>query len=209
MRTTITAMSIALVAGILLPAASQAEAWKIESEHSQAGFSIRHMMVSKVNGQFNRVAGSVDYDGKDISKAKVNAEIDIAKVDTGESDRDKHLLTPDFFDLAKYPKMTFVSEKIQRQGDGKFTMTGKLTLHGVTKEVTLNCEGPTPQVKDPYGNICIGASASTKINRKDFGLTYNKVMDNGGAILADEVPVTIDLELVKKADQASLPNTTR
>src|SRR5262249_51236401 len=154
-------------------------------------------------GEFGTTQGAVDFDGKDPTRAKVEASIDVNSINTREPKRDEHLKSADFFDAAKYPKMTFVSKKIERAGDGRYKMTGDLTLHGVTKEVVLDVDGPTQVIKDPRGNEKIGASASAKINRKDFGLAYNAVLETGGVMVGDEVAITIDVELVKKQSSAT------
>jgi polyisoprenoid-binding protein YceI len=130
----------------------------------------------------------------------IEASIDTASIDTRNDQRDTHLKSPDFFDVAKFPTMTFKSKKIEKTGDGKAKVTGDLTLHGVTKEVVLDVEGPTPTIKDPYGNTKAGARATTKLNRKDFGIVWNKSMDGGGVVVGDEVEVTIDIEAAKKSD---------
>lgn len=181
------------------PAAAPAAAvWKIDSAHTTADFSVRHLMISNVKGHFSKVSGNVDYDGKDLKTLKIDAEIDVASVDTGEKGRDEHLKGADFFDAAKFPKMTFKSKKVKSAGKGKFTVTGDLTIKGVTKEVTLDVDGPTEQIKDMQGSTRVGASASTKINRKDFGVSWNKALDNGSSVVGDDVKVSIDVEAVKQ-----------
>ena len=175
-----------------------AAVWKIDSAHTTADFSVRHLMISNVKGHFSKVSGNVDYDGKDLKTLKIDAEIDVASVDTGEKGRDEHLKGDDFFDAAKFPKMTFKSKKVKSAGKGKFTVTGDLTIKGVTKEVTLDVDGPTEQIKDMQGGTRVGASASTKINRKDFGVSWNKALDNGSSVVGDDVKVSIDVEAVKQ-----------
>ncbi len=179
-------------------AAPAAAIWKIDSAHTTADFSVRHLMISNVKGHFSKVSGNVDYDGKDLKTLKIDAEIDVASVDTGEKGRDEHLKGADFFDAAKFPKMTFKSKKVKSAGKGKFTVTGDLTIKGVTKEVTLDVDGPTEQIKDMQGGTRVGASASTKINRKDFGVSWNKALDNGSSVVGDDVKVSIDVEAVKQ-----------
>ena len=196
-------ISAAAVAnGLLLALSAPALAdntWSVDPAHTTAQFSVRHMMISNVKGDFTKVSGSADYDGKHLNKAKVSAVIDVTSVDTHEPHRDAHLKGKDFFDVEKYPTMTFESKKIETTGKGKFKMIGDLTLHGVTKEVTLEGEGPTEQIKDPHGNMRMGASAEGKINRKDFGLTYAGALDNGGAVIGDDVGIALEVELMKKA----------
>jgi polyisoprenoid-binding protein YceI len=200
--------ALVLASGSTLSPASAAT-WKIDPAHSHAQFSIRHMMISNVRGDFSRISGVVDYDSKNISKAKVSADIDVSTVDTGEPDRDKHLRGTDFFDVGKYPAMMFKSKKVIGAKDGKFKLVGDLTLHGVTKEVTLDVDGPTPEIKDPKGNVKIGASASTKINRKNFGITTGGIMDNGGALIGEDVTISIDLEMTKEAASVSTNSSTK
>jgi polyisoprenoid-binding protein YceI len=183
---------------LLLPGLAGASTWDIDPAHSVAGFSVRHLMVSKVPGEFGKVSGTVNLDDKDISKSTVEATIDVSTVTTRDPKRDEHLKSGDFFDVAKFPTITFKSKRVQKAGAGKLKVVGDLTIHGVTKEVTLNVEGPNKEVKDPWGNTKSGASATTKIDRKDFGLTWNKSLDGGGVVVGDEVAITIDVELLKK-----------
>ena len=188
-----TALSFAALVSTALP--SLAETYTIDPQHSQAGFSIRHMMLSNVRGAFSKVSGTIDYDPAKPAASKVNATIDMDSVDTHDADRDKHLKTADFFDVAKYPTMTFKSTKVVPKGKTGLTVTGDLTLHGVTKSVVLNVDGPTAELKDPKNGSKRGASATTKIHRKDFGITYNKALDNGGVALGEDVDVTLDVEM--------------
>lgn len=174
--------------------------WNIDSGHARAGFSVRHMMISNVRGDFSKVTGTVEYDGKDVKSIKADATIDVSTIDTGESTRDEHLRGDGFFNVAKFPTMTFKSKKVQSAGKDKFKMTGDLTIHGVTKEVTFDVEGPSPEIKDKKGGTHIGASALAKINRKDFGITYGGLLDNGGPMIGDDVNITLDIELIKSAD---------
>jgi polyisoprenoid-binding protein YceI len=137
-------------------------------------------------------------DDKEITQLKVEVTIDAASVNTGHAQRDEHLRGPDFFDVAKHPTVTFVSKKVIKSDAGRLKVTGDLTLHGVTREITVDVEGPTAEVKDPSGNFRRGATATTKINRKDFGLSWNKVMDSGGLVVGDEVSIYLEVELVRK-----------
>jgi polyisoprenoid-binding protein YceI len=194
------ALAALLALGTGVP--SYASDWKIDPAHSTASFSVRHMMISNVNGQFSKVTGTVEYDAKSPKNTKIDATIDATTVNTNESSRDKHLKGPDFFDVEKFPTMTFKSKKIVSASKGKMKVLGDLTLHGVTKEVTLNVVGPSAEIKDPRGQIRIGAAASAVINRKDFGITYNKTLDNGGVAVGEQVPITIDIELSKQAKVA-------
>jgi len=186
-----------------VPGLAQVSTWEIDSAHSGAHFSVRHLMIATVRGEFRKVAGTINMDEKDISKSSVEAVIDATTIDTREERRDNHLKSADFFDVAKFPTITFKSRSVTRQGEGKFKVAGDLTLHGVTKPVILDVEGLTNQVKDQRGNIKTGAAVTTKINRSDFGLTWNRAVETGGVAVSDEVGITIDLELVKKVPAAS------
>lgn len=192
------AMSIAIVS---VPAfAAEPTAWTIDTPHSAARFGVKHMMVSNVSGDFGKVTGTVHYDGKNLDKASVEATIDANSIDTRDENRDKHLKSPDFFDTAKYPTITFKSTKVEPGKDG-FKVIGDLTMHGVTKSVTLNAEPLSPEVK-AQGGVHMGTSATTKINRKDFGLNFNKTLDNGGAMVGDEIKIDLDLEMKSKPAEA-------
>ncbi len=194
-----------VVATLVLAAPSLAFAaeYVIDTGHSSAQFSVKHMMVSNVRGSFANVTGTANLDEKDITKSTVEAVIDVNTVNTNDPKRDEHLRSADFFDAAKYPTITFKSTKVQKAGKDKLKVSGDLTLHGVTKPVVLDVEGFSSEVKDPWGNIKRGGVATTKVNRKDFGLGWNKVLETGGVAVGEEVSITIDLELNKK--QASAP----
>jgi polyisoprenoid-binding protein YceI len=187
------------VALLSAPALASAAEWEIDPGHSSVGFAVKHMMVSNVKGQFGKVSGGASWTKPDFSDAKVDVSIDAASIDTREPKRDEHLKSPDFFDVAKYPKLTFVSKKVAKGKPGHLTLTGDLTIHGVTKEVAFDVAGPTPEVKDPWGNTRTGAEATAKIKRKDFGLTWNKALEAGGVVVGDEVSIDLALELTKKA----------
>jgi polyisoprenoid-binding protein YceI len=189
---TVAAMSI-----LAIPVFASASTWNIDPDHSSAGFKVRHMMVSNVKGEFAKFKGSVVLDDRDITKSKVEVTFDTASVNTGVVKRDDHLKGAEFFDVAKYPTMTFVSRSVKKTGNGKLLITGDLNLHGVTKEVVLDVEGPSAEVKDPRGNVRLGASATAKINRKDFGLAYSKVIETGGMVVGDEVSITLEVEMIK------------
>lgn len=178
--------------------AALAQSYTIDSAHSKAQFSVRHMMVSNVRGEFSKMKGTIDYDEKDPSAIRVEATIEVASINTGEPKRDEHLKSPDFFDAAKYPVITFRSKSARKTANG-LAVTGDLTIHGVTKEVILQVEGPSPEVRDPWGNFRRGATAAAKINRKDFGLTWNAALETGGVVVGDEVTITIDVEAVRPA----------
>ncbi len=193
MKTTSILLTLAAVAGL------QAATYEIDSAHSSANFKIRHLMISNVRGAFSKVSGTVNFDPKNLAASKVDASVDVNTVNTREEKRDGHLKSPDFFDVAKFPSMSFKSKKFAAAGAGKYKVTGDLTIHGVTKEVVLDLADVTPESKGMAGEMRIGGQASTKINRKDFGLTWNKSMDGGGVVVGDEVEITLDLELVKKS----------
>jgi polyisoprenoid-binding protein YceI len=170
--------------------------WKVDSAHSSAGFSVKHMMVATVRGTLGPISGTVDYDGKDVSTLKADITIDVTKINTGNESRDKDLRDTGFFDVTKYPTVKFKSKRIEPGTPGQFKMIGDLTMHGVTKEVTLDVEGPSPVVKVQNGGQKVGATATTKVNRRDFGLNYNNMIE-AGAVVGDQVTVTIDIEINK------------
>ena len=172
-------------------AAAQAGTWQIDPNHSAAQFSVRHLGVSTVRGAFTKVSGSAKYDPSDPSKTTLEAAIDANSVDTRVEARDKDLRSPHFLEVEKYPTITFHSKQAKAAGNGKLQITGDLTIHGVTKEVVLDVDGPSSPIKDPWGNQRIGASASTKITRQDFGV-------NGApGVVGDEISITIDAELIQ------------
>jgi polyisoprenoid-binding protein YceI len=191
-------IAVMVVAAFLLalPAAVQAGTWKFDPAHTGVQFKVRHLMVSNVRGGFEKVSGKIHFDEKDISKSSAEIVIDAASINTRVAKRDKHLRSPDFLDAAKHPSLTFKSKKVEKLGDGNLKMTGDLTIRGVTKEVVLEIEGPTPPIKDPWGNTRVGGVATTKINRKDYGLTWNKALETGGVVVGDEVEITIDIDQV-------------
>ncbi len=185
-----------LAVWILAVCALAAQDWRIDPAHSAAHFSVRHMMVSNVRGHFGKISGTAQFDPADPAKGRVEATIDVATIDTREPKRDAHLKSADFFDVAVHPTMTFRSAKIERAGEGRLKMTGDLTIHGVTRSVVFDVEGPAPPLKDPRSGQRTGASATARISRKDFGMTYNRLIETGGFVVGDEVTITIDLELV-------------
>lgn len=190
--------ALVLISLLILPPLVSAETWNIDPEHSTVGFKIRHMMVTNVKGNFPAFSGTVQIDDKDITRSKVEVSIATASINTNISKRDEHLRSPDFFDVAKYPAMTYVSTRVEKAGAGKLRVVGNLTLHGITREVVLEVEGPTAAFKDPWGNVRRGASATAKINRKDFGLNWNAVIESGGVLVGDEVAIELELEMIKK-----------
>jgi polyisoprenoid-binding protein YceI len=188
---------------IALPIAAFADTWQIDPAHTTVEFSVRHMMISNVKGRFNKVSGTISAQGKDPKSVAIEAVIDAGSVDTRVDKRDQHLRSPEFLDVAKYPAITFKSKGAEAAGDGKWKVKGDLTLHGVTREVVLDVDGPTPVIKDPMGNQRVGASATTRISRKDFGLTWNKLLESGGALVGDEVAISIDIEAIQKTAPAA------
>jgi polyisoprenoid-binding protein YceI len=187
-----------MLAILFLPSVVSASTWRIDPDHTNIQFTVRHMMISNVKGVFHKFSGQFDIDDKDITKTSAGAVIDVASIDTGIVKRDDDLRSPNFFNAAKYPTMTFASKKITRTGVNSFTMTGDLTIHGVTREVTLHMEGLETVVKDPWGNLRRGAALTAEINRKDFGLTYNKLLETGGVVVGDEVKINIEVEMIRK-----------
>ncbi len=171
--------------------------WKIDPAHSAADFKVRHMMIANVKGAIKGITGELTEHATDASLSSIEATLDVNTIHTGEAQRDAHLKSADFLDTEKYPTITFKSTKVEKKGEEEYAVTGDLTLHGVTKPVKLAVEGPTQPQKDPWGNTRIGLAATTKVNRKDFGLTYNAALETGGVLVGDEVHITIELELVK------------
>jgi polyisoprenoid-binding protein YceI len=191
-------LTAGLAAVLSLPAAAATSIWQIDPQHSSAQFSVRHMAISTVRGAFSKVTGTIALDDTDITKSTVDVTIDVNTVDTRESDRDKDLRSDRFFDVAHFPTMTFKSKKVEQVSPGKLKVTGDLTIRGTTKEVVLDVDGPTAPIKDPWGNLRSAATATTKINRQDFGVKWNATLDNGGVVVGDDVSITIDLEMIKK-----------
>jgi polyisoprenoid-binding protein YceI len=190
-RSAILALSLAWTAG------AQETAWRIDPLHSGAHFSVRHMMISTVRGEFGGVNGSVVWDAKNPARSSIEATIDCTTINTGTAKRDEELKGPEFFDIKKYPVMKFKSTKVEPAGTGKLKVTGDLTINATTRQVVLNVEGPTGPVRDSRGREKIGASAAGRVNRKDFGIIWNELMDSGGFALADEVAITLDIELIR------------
>ena len=185
------ALIVLIAVCMVASAAAQTGTWQIDPNHSAAQFSVRHLGVSTVRGAFTKVSGSAQYDPSDPTKDSLNATIQADSVDTRVEMRDKDLRSPNFLDVQKYPAITFQSKQAKSAGNGKLQIVGDLTIHGVTKEVTLDVDGPSAPIKDPWGNQRIGASASTKINRKDFGV-------NGApGVVGDDINITIDVEMIQ------------
>ncbi len=171
--------------------------WKIDPAHSAAEFKVKHMMISNVKGKFGNISGLLTLDEGDPAQSSVEATIPIASVNTGDDQRDAHLKSGDFFDAEKFPEMSFKSTQVKSTEPGEMAVTGDLTLHGVTKPVTFAVEGPSEPAKDPWGNMRVGLSATAKISRKDFGLTWNAALETGGVLVGDDVAITLDVQFIK------------
>jgi polyisoprenoid-binding protein YceI len=195
-RMIIAAALLCLIAPGLLHAAP----WEFDPDHTGVHFKVRHLMVSSVRGEFEKVSGKIVYDEADVTKSTADITIDAASISTRLAQRDEHLRSAEFLDVAKYPKITFQSKRVEKAANGTLKMTGDLTIRGVTKEVVLTVEGPTPAIKDPWGFRRVGGQATAKIHRKDFGLTWNAALETGGVVVGDEVEITIDVEIYRKPD---------
>lgn len=193
--TAVRAASLLLLAAALSHA--QSTAYTIDPLHSSAHFTVRHMMIATVRGQFGGVKGTVQYDPRNPAATSVEATIDASTINTGEPKRDADMKGEEFFDVKRYPVLKFRSRKVESAGTGRLRVSGDLTINATTRHVVLDVEGPTPPIKDPMGREKVGASATTKINRKDFGITWNQILEAGGVTVSDEVAITIDLELIR------------
>lgn len=171
--------------------------WNIDPAHSVAEFKVKHMMISNVKGQFAKVSGTLTLDESELTNSRVDALIEAASLETRDTQRDAHLKSPDFFDVEKFPTLAFKSSRVSLVRDGELAVDGDLTIHGLTRKVTFKVEGPTPPAKDSWGNTRVAVSATTKINRKDFGLTWNAALETGGILVGDEVTITLDIQFVK------------
>jgi len=176
--------------------ASATTTWNIDPAHSSAEFKVKHMMISNVKGSFSGVSGVLTEHAVDSALSSVEASVPVATISTGDAQRDGHLKSADFFDAEKYPTLLFKSTQVVRKGDA-YEVTGDLTIHGVTKPVTFAVDGPSAPGKDPWGNTRIGLSATTKINRKDFGLAWNSALETGGFLVGEEISITLDVEFIK------------
>ena len=173
--------------------------WNLDPVHSVAEFKVKHMMISNVKGQFPKVTGKLTLDESELTKSQVEATIEAGSIETRDPQRNAHLKSADFLDVEKFPTLSFKTTGIRRLGDGELAVEGDLTIHGVTRKVVFSVEGPTPPAKDPWGNARIAVSATTKISRKDFGLTWNAALETGGLLVGDEVTITLDVQFVKAA----------
>jgi polyisoprenoid-binding protein YceI len=189
-------LGVVAAAALSLPLLAGTTTYQIDPKHSDAQFAVTHLMISTVRGEFHGINGTVVYDDADVSKSSVNVTIDATTVDTREPDRDKDLKSDHFFDVANHPTMTFKSTKVESAGPGKLKVAGDLTMHGVTKPVVLEVTVPKAPIKDPWGLQRTAVSATTKINRQEFGVSWNKKLDSGGVVVSDEVEITLDVEMI-------------
>jgi len=189
---------VALVMTSVLTAAE----YRIDTSHSHVMFKVKHLAISTVTGRFETFSGTFTFDPADIAASKGAVTIDVSSINTDVPDRDKHLKSPDFFDVNQYPNMTFASTGVEKTGDTTFNLTGNLTLHGVTRPVTLHVTY-NGMIKDPWGNTRVAFTAEGKLNRKDFGLTWNKVMETGGLVVGDEIRLIIEIEAIQKKKEKS------
>jgi len=192
--------TLAFVAAAFLlalhPAMAQ-DIWNIDPSHSSAQFQVKHLMISNVRGEFGKMSGRILFDGKDCSTVKADAAIQVASINTREPKRDEHLRSADFFDAATYPTITFKSKRVEGVNERKFRLVGDLTMRGVTKEITLDVEA-TPTIKGMRGETRIAAQATTRLNRQDYGIKWNRALDAGGVVVSNEVRITLDLELIRQ-----------
>jgi polyisoprenoid-binding protein YceI len=191
------------IAFLCMAAPALAQTWRIDPAHSRAQFTVRHMGIANIRGDFGAVSGTIEFDGKDVTKARVNASIDVNSITTRVIKRDEHIKTDDFLDAAKHPTMTFVSTAITPKGDGKFAMTGNLTIRGTTKPVTFELEAPSAPLVRKGEATRIGAAASGWINRKDFGVKYHEVLENGALGVADQLFIQLDVEMIQQPARAT------
>src|ERR1022692_669481 len=179
------------------PVATTTTTWNIDPAHSVAELKVKHMMISNVKGQFAKLTGALTLDESNLTRSRVEAVIEAASIETRDAQRDAHLKSADFFDVEKFPTLSFKSTRISAVRDGELDVEGDLTIHGITRKVLFSVEGPTPPAKDPWGNTRVAVSATTKINRKDFGLTWNAALETGGILVGEEVTITLDVQFVK------------
>lgn len=175
-----------------------ATTYDLDPVHSHLGFSVRHMMVSQQRGQFAGASGTLTLDRADLTKSRVEVTIDVATINTNNADRDNHLRSADFFDVANHPKITFASRQVQVNDDGELRVTGDLTIRGTTRSVVLTAEPISEESKDPFGNIKVGTSVTGKISRKDFGLIWNAILETGGVALGDDVKLMLDVQFARR-----------
>ncbi len=171
--------------------------WNLDPAHSVAEFKVKHMMISNVKGQFAKVTGALTLDESDLTNSRIEALIEADSITTRDNQRDAHLKSADFFHVEKFPTLSFKSTRVRVVGDGELAVEGELTIRDVTRKVLFSVEGPTAPARDPWGNTRVAVSATTKINRKDFGLTWNAALETGGILVGDEVTITLDVQFVK------------
>lgn len=182
-----------------IPVLAYGVTWQIDPDHSSFQFKIRHLMVSNVRGDFSKIVkGVIRFDDQDIPNTKAEVILDTASINTGHAKRDEHLRGPDFFDVTRYPTITFVCKQVTKEGADRMRVIGDLTIRDVTREILLEVQGLTSEIKDPWGNFRRGLTATTKINRKDFGITWNKALDTGGVVVGEEVDISVEIEMIKK-----------
>ncbi len=190
-------IQVSLIALVLTASFASTSEWGIDPQHSGITFRVKHMMIANVKGRFEKFDAQLNYDEADLAKSSVRAMIEAASIDTDNEKRDTHLRSADFFDVEKYPQMTFASKRFEKTDDG-IKVIGDLTIRGVTREVTVNIDEITPQQKDPWGGTRFGVSASAKLDRTEFGLLWNQTLETGGLLVGNDVYINIDLEMVKK-----------
>ena len=189
--------SVAQNVRVPAPAVLATPRWTLDASHSHVGFAVRHLMISNVRGEFTKLQGSAGYDPARPEATSVDVTIDVASINTREEKRDAHLRSADFFDVENHPTMRFVSTSARERGE-TLELTGDLTIHGTTREVVLKVEDITPQSKDPWGKLRVGAAAKTKIRRSDFGMVWNAALETGGVVVGDEITITLEVELVRE-----------
>jgi len=182
---------------VTAPQGTASTTWSIDPVHSTAQFKVKHMMISNVKGEFTAITGKLELNDADITKSRVEASIDAATINTREPQRDAHLRSADFLDVEKFPVLTFKSTRVSKVTVDELAVEGYLSIHGVTRNVVFEVEGPSASIKDPWGNTRLGISATTQIKRKDFGLVWNSTLETGGILVGDEVTITVDVEFVK------------
>ena len=171
--------------------------WKIDPHHSSAEFKVKHMMISNIKGKFHGINGALTFDETDPSHSHVEATIPADTLSTGDTDRDGHVKGADFFDVEKFPRMTFKSTEVRKTGPGEYAVVGELGIHGVTRSVSFAVEDVSTAGKDPWGNMRLGLTAATRINRKDFGLTWNTALETGGVLVGEDVQITLDIQFIQ------------
>ncbi len=194
----LTIILVSFLISLLLANYTFASIWSIDSDHSTAGFAIKHMTISTVRGNFSAIKGNAEFDKTGVKLISLQITIDANSINTGVKKRDDHLKSPDFFDVTTFPVIDFRSKSITTGGSDTFMVTGDLTMHGVTREITIQFLGPTASITDPWGNVRKGANITTKINRKDYKIIYNKILDNGSLLIGDTADVSVEMEFIEQ-----------